>query len=71
MVTAPETEQPADGGVPSRARPFAQAPTLDATRGNPAAFYGRLVVAIVLASVVFVAGLAFTVGQRFEMESAP
>ena len=70
-VTAPATDQAADDGVPSSTRPFAQAPTLRATRENPAAFYGRLVVAIVLASIVFVAGLAFAVGQRFEMDVAP
>ena len=59
------------GGVPSAARPFAEVPSPALPRDNPAAFYGRLVVAIVIASIVFVAGFAFAIGQRLEATETP
>lgn len=71
MVTAPGAEQATAQGVPGSARPFAQEPSPILPRNNPAAFYGRLVVAIVIASIAIVAGFAFTIGQRLEDAEIP
>jgi cellulose synthase/poly-beta-1,6-N-acetylglucosamine synthase-like glycosyltransferase len=69
MVPAEQTDESMDSGRPREGQPFATAPSLTLPHRSPATFYGRLVVGIVLASILFVAGLAIAVGQLFENDT--
>ena len=52
-------------------RPFVTTPPPEPEKIRPIAFYGRIVVLVVLGSVVVVASLAFVIGRVFSLQREP